>query len=60
MKKSAKEHQRNENRKKIARARHFLRVTYPAFCIFFVVSFWLLGLYHYWSNGGEVRQGEVS
>ena len=51
LKKSVKERQRKENKKKIARARHFLRVTYPIFCIVFVVGFWLLGLYHFWVHG---------
>lgn len=54
-----KERQRKENKKKIARARYFLRVTYPIFCIVFVVGFWLLGLYHYWSHGTGYEDTEV-
>ena len=46
-----KDRQRRENKKKIAWAHNFLRVTYPIFCLSFVIGFWLLGLYHYWAHG---------
>ena len=59
LKKSVKERQRKENKKKIARARHFLRVTYPIFCIVFVVGFWVLGLYHFWVHGDGHDAAEV-
>ena len=34
-------------------------MTYPIFCIVFVVGFWLLGLYHYWSHGNGYEDTEV-
>ena len=60
LKKSVKERQRKENKKKIARARHFLRVTYPIFCIVFVVGFWALGIHHFWSDGDGHTDTEVT
>ena len=60
LKKSIKERLRKENKKKIARARHFLRVTYPIFCIVFVVGFWVLGLYHFWTHGDGHTDTEVT
>ena len=51
LKKAMKDRQRKENKKKIAWAHNFLRVTYPIFCLSFVIGFWLLGLYHYWAHG---------
>ena len=59
LKSSMKDRQRKLNKKKIAWARHFLRVTYPIFCISFVVGFWLLGLSHYWAHGDGAEGGQV-
>ena len=59
LKKAMKDRQRKENKKKIAWAHNFLRVTYPIFCISFVIGFWLLGLYHYWAQGDGADAGEV-
>ena len=54
-----KDRQRKENKKKIAWAHNFLRVTYPIFCLSFVIGFWLLGLYHYWAHGNGADGGQV-
>ena len=43
--------ERARNRVKIDRARYFLRTTYPLFCIIFIILFWMLGLFHYFSHG---------
>ena len=51
LKKAMKDGQRKDNKKKIAWAHNFLRVTYPIFCLSFVIGFWLVGLYHYWAHG---------
>ena len=63
LKSEMKQLERARNRVKIERARYFLRTIYPLFCIIFIILFWLLGLFHYWSHGSgsqEEDQAETS
>ena len=63
LKSEMKQLERARNRVKIDRARYFLRTIYPLFCIIFIILFWLLGLFHYWSHGSgsqEEDQAETS
>ena len=63
LKSEMKQLERARNRVKIDRARYFLRAIYPLFCIIFIILFWLLGLFHYWSHGSgsqEEDQAETS
>ena len=39
---------KNKNKKKVKQCKYFLRVIYPAFCIAFIVLFWIIGLSNYY------------